>query len=277
MNSLRVHHRKRHERTIDSSRSILQNPSSSWPGQAPDQHSTRLVRQSCLQCLDRLDKLERRVHEEIQEIRSLFKNVLENDESDVTMENSGEYDTIIDSQARLDGFHAIPPFASSHKHGFVPQPVFNGTSFGVTGSLLEGTGSPEGLLPHGTRSFADYVAPQYSMYSEGFPTFGDPRVAKSSSESVDARLDSSPRGTSDSVYKPAARLFAPVVQASQAKDKVKCTRDGCSTLVNKDNLTRHINEVHEGKIKAVCPGCRQGFKRPNLMKEHILRTGCGRS
>ncbi|KAG2092824.1 uncharacterized protein F5147DRAFT_840582 [Suillus discolor] len=253
MDSLRVHRRKRHERTMDSSRSTLQNPSSSWPGQAADQHSTRLVRQSCLQCLDRLDKLERRVHEEIQEIqeiRSLFKNILENDQSDVTMENSGGCVTIIDSQASLNDFNAIPPFASSHNRGFVPQPVFNGTSFGVTGSLSEGTGSPEGLLPHGTRNFADYVTPQHSMYSEGFPTFGDPRVAKSSLESADARLDSSPRGTSDSVYKPAARLFAPVVQASQAKDKVKCTRDGCSTLVNKDNLTRHINEVHEGKIKA---------------------------
>ncbi|KAG2084852.1 uncharacterized protein F5147DRAFT_782310 [Suillus discolor] len=263
---------------MDSSRPTLQNPSSSWPGQAPDQHSTRLIRQSCLQCLDRLDKLERRVHEEIQEIqeiRALFKNILENDQSDVTMENSGGCDSIIDSQARFNGFNSTPPSVSSHNHYFVPQPVFNGTSSGVTGSLSEGTGSPGGLLPHGTRSFADYVTPQHSMYSGGFSAFSDPRVTESSSEGVDAHLDPSLRGTSDSVYKPAAPLFVPVVQASRVKDKVKCTRDGCLTLVNKDNLTRHINEVHDGKIKAVCPGCGQGFKRPNLMNEHRLRAGCG--
>ncbi|KAG2053260.1 hypothetical protein BDR06DRAFT_956834 [Suillus hirtellus] len=253
---------------MDLYTSTPQTSSSSRPGQAPDQHSTRLVLQSCLRYLNRLNRLERRVHEEIQEIRSLFMDILDN--YHVTMEDSG-----IDSQAGLDSLNAIPPSVPLHDRCFMSQPASHETLFGVLGTMAEGTGSPEGLLPHSDRSVAGYVRPQRSMYPEGFPTFCDPRVMQLSSENVDARLDLSLCSTSNSIYKPAAQLFVPVVQVSQVKDKVKCTKDGCSTLVNKDNLTRHIDEVHEGKIKAVCAGCGQGFKRPNLMKEHILRTGCG--
>ncbi|KAG1749444.1 hypothetical protein EDB19DRAFT_140269 [Suillus lakei] len=50
------------------------------------------------------------------------------------------------------------------------------------------------------------------------------------------------------------------------RDKVQCTRSGCSSVVNKDNLTHHINEVHERKIKARCAGCRKGFARPYMME-----------
>lgn len=134
--------------------------------------------------------------------------------------------------------------------------------------------------------------------------FRDPRVTESSSEGADPRLgqnvslDLSLRDTSDSIYQPTAQPFqgiyyghvassssarpdeqlsVRVVQASQVKDKVKCAWYGCSALVNKDNLTRHVEEVHEGKIKAVCAGCGREFKRPYQMNEHILRLGCGRS
>ncbi|KAG1872829.1 hypothetical protein C8R48DRAFT_32290 [Suillus tomentosus] len=169
--------------------------------------------QSCLQYLNRLARLEHRMHEEIQEIRSLFMDILGN--LRVTMEDSGGYHGIVDSQAGLNGFNAIP---------------------------------------------------------EGFPTFYAPRVTESSSEDVDVRLGLS---LGDTIYESAAQLLVPVVQASQVKDKVKCTRDGCSTLVNEDNLARHIDEVHEGKIKARRPGCGRGFKRPDLRKKHMLRTRCG--
>ncbi|KAG1775719.1 hypothetical protein EV702DRAFT_173531 [Suillus placidus] len=310
-----------------SSRSTLQNPSSTRLEQAPDQYSTRLVLQSCL---ERLDKLDRRVHKEIQEIRSLFTDFLDNYQSDVTMEDSGGCDSTVDSQAGLNGLNAILPFVSLHDRCSVPQPPAHRTSFGVTGSLLEGTGPRQsksavytafplnthcvraGLFPHGARSSADYgpivqpslPQPQYSMYSEAFSTFHDPRVTESSLEGADPRLVQrsqglSLRGTCDSVYEPAAQPFQgiylrervpssssarpdeqlsiPVAQARQGKGKVRCTWYGCSTVINKDSLTRHVEEVHEGKIKAVCAGCGREFKRPYQMNEHILRSRCGRS
>ncbi|KAG1897362.1 uncharacterized protein F5891DRAFT_982746 [Suillus fuscotomentosus] len=191
---------------MNSSTSTLQSPSFSQPGQAPDQQSTRLLLQSYLQCLDRLDRLEHRVHEEIQEMRSLFRNILDNYQSNVTMEDSGGCDSTVDSQAGLDGLNVITPFGSSHDRYFMPQPAPHEASFGVMGSLSE---SIEGLLLNGTREFANYVTPQHSMYSEDFLAFYDPRVTESSSESgiVDARLGFSLRGTIDSIYEPAAQPF----------------------------------------------------------------------
>ncbi|KAG2096351.1 uncharacterized protein F5147DRAFT_818498 [Suillus discolor] len=267
MDNLRTHRRKRHERTIISS--TLQNPLSSWPGQAPDQHSTRLVLESCLQRLDRLDSLERRVHEEIQQIRSVLTNLLGNYQSDVTMENSGGRGITVDSQAEISSLNPIAPFGPSHDRYFVPQIAPHGTSFGVTGSLSEGTSPPQALLPHGARTSADYgpivqhplTQPRYSMYPEARSSFCDPHVMASPLE------DLSLRGALDSVYEPES---VPI----QVKDKIKCTWYGCSALVKKDNLRRHVKEVHEGKIKAVCAGCGKEFKRPYQMDEHIVRTRC---
>ncbi|KAG2094450.1 uncharacterized protein F5147DRAFT_763881 [Suillus discolor] len=233
MDSLRAHRRKRHKRTINSSRLTRQNLLSSW--------------------------LERRMHEEIQEVHSIM-NLLENYRSDATMEDS-------------DG-------------SCTPRSIIR-----VMESLTEGT---EGSLPHGTRSADCVTQPQYSMYSAGIPTFSDPHVRESSSDGLDARLDLLLHGTSNSVYEPAAKpfqriyfepgnallssaarpdaeLFVPVGQVNQAK--VKCTWDKCSALINKDNLTRHVTEVHEGRIKAVCPGCGKEFKCPYQMNKHRpLRT-----
>jgi hypothetical protein len=81
----------------------------------------------------------------------------------------------------------------------------------------------------------------------------------------------------NSSARPDEQLPVPAAQVNQVKDKVKCTRYGCLALVNKDNLNRHVKEVHEGKIKVVCAGCGREFKRSYQMNEHILRSGCGRS
>jgi hypothetical protein len=117
---------------MNSSRS-MQNPSSSRPGQAPDQHSMRQALQSCVEHLNRLDHC---VHEDIQEIRSIFMGLLDNCQSDVIMGDSGRYDSIVDSQVGLDWANVIP--------AFVPQPAPHSTSFEFTGSLSEGTGLPQG-------------------------------------------------------------------------------------------------------------------------------------
>ncbi|KAG2363086.1 hypothetical protein BDR07DRAFT_1609058 [Suillus spraguei] len=271
--------------------SMPKKPLSSQLGQTPDQHSMRLVLQSCLERLDRLDC---RVHEEIQEVRSIFRNLLDNCQSDVTKEGSGGCDSTVDSQAGLDGLNAIPALMSSHDHCFMPLLAPHRTSFGVMRSLSEGTGPTQSLLPHGTYNSAGYgpiqsslTRPQYSMYSESFTALHDLHVTESSSEGADLRpenlpvsLDSSLRGTSNSVHESTAQPFQGIYfdeHANKVKDKVKCTWNGCSALVNKDNLTRHIKEVHEGQIKAVCAGCRREFKRPYQLNEHILRSRCGKS
>lgn len=83
---------------MNLSRSIPQTSSSSQLGQALDQHSTKLI----LQYLERLDRLDRRVHEEVQEIRGLFMDLLDNCQSDVTMEDYlGGYDSTINPQTGL--------------------------------------------------------------------------------------------------------------------------------------------------------------------------------
>lgn len=128
---------------VMNSRSTLQNPSSWRLGQAPDQHSIRLI----LSCLERLDGLDRRVHEEIQEIRTLFTDLLDNYQPDVIMEDSGGCDSTVDSQAGLDGFNAVAPFVSLHDRPFVPQPPPDSTSLGVTGSLYVQAYCPVAVPP----------------------------------------------------------------------------------------------------------------------------------
>ncbi|KAG1799267.1 uncharacterized protein HD556DRAFT_1305508 [Suillus plorans] len=178
MDRLGAHRRKRHERTINSSRSTRQNLSSAW--------------------------LERRVHEEIQEVHSVM-DLLDNYRSDATMEDSDGCDSTIDSKAGLDTLNAILPSESSHDPCFGLQHAPHEASFGVVESSSEGT---EGLLPHGARSCADYVTqPQHSMYSAGIPAFPDPRVMELSSDGVDARFDLPLHGASDSVHEPAAKPF----------------------------------------------------------------------
>jgi len=87
-------------------------------------------------CIEHLNRLDHRVHEEIQEIRSIFMDLLDNCQSDVIMGDLGGYDSIVNSQAGLDRANVIPTF--------VPQPAPHSTSFVVMGSLSEGTGLPQG-------------------------------------------------------------------------------------------------------------------------------------
>ncbi|KAG1805793.1 uncharacterized protein BJ212DRAFT_1390355 [Suillus subaureus] len=63
----------------------------------------------------------------------------------------------------------------------------------------------------------------------------------------------------------------PLTIVQGVQEKVKCTWSGCSRVVKKDNLTRHVNEMHRRKIKAICNGCGNGFTRPYMMKGHSCR------
>lgn len=171
---------------MNSSRSMRQNPSSSRLGQAPDQHSMRLV----LQWLERLDGLNHRMHEEIQEIRSLFMELLDNYQLDVTMGDSGGYDSTVDSQTGLDGLNAIPPFISSHDRCFAPQPAAHRTLFGGIESPRDGTGPVRaGPFPRNSADYRPAARPsrtqlQHSMYGGASSAFhhDDPHVAESTLE-----------------------------------------------------------------------------------------------
>ncbi|KAG1763378.1 hypothetical protein EDD22DRAFT_952371 [Suillus occidentalis] len=296
---------------MNSSKSTLQNSSSSRLGQKPDQDSMRLVLQLGLEHLDEFDRY---VHDEIQEMRSRFIDLLDSCQSDVTMGNSGGCDSTVDSKTELDELNLVPPFVYSHDRCFMPHPVSHKILSGITGSLSEGTGPSQsnsavcaGLLPsssaeYGPTAQPSLTRPQHSMYPKTLSAFRDPHVPEPLSEGANRQplQDLSVRGTADSVYEPeptvqasqgiyfeeyapsssSARpdeqLSGPVAQVRQIKDKIKCPRYGCSAFVKKNGLTRHINEVHEGKIKVVCAGCGRAFKRPYQLHGHILRSRCGR-
>ncbi|KAG1824478.1 uncharacterized protein BJ212DRAFT_1320453 [Suillus subaureus] len=44
---------------------------------------------------------------------------------------------------------------------------------------------------------------------------------------------------------------------------------GCSSVIRKDNYTRHVNEVHKRQFKAVCTACGKEFLRPYMKKTHM--------
>lgn len=135
------------------------------------------------------------------------------------------------------------------------------------------------LLP---RSSADYrpaaqhslIQPQHDMYNEAFSAFLHPRVMESSTEGADpglgqhVLLDLSLHDASDSVYEPTALPFQGIYYEHVVSN---------SSARPDERLPRHIKEVHEGKIKVVCPDCGREFKRLYQMNEHILRSRCGGS
>jgi len=62
------------------------------------------------------------------------------------------------------------------------------------------------------------------------------------------------------------QLCPGIVKAGQKK--VQCTWAGCSKVLRKDGLTRHLNEAHLRVVKGVCTRCGQVFKRPYLKRGH---------
>ncbi|KAG1749445.1 hypothetical protein EDB19DRAFT_1904546 [Suillus lakei] len=186
-----------------------------------------------------------------------------------TLDNSDYPKAIVDDEPQtitpsaLDELNAVSPLLTPLELPILPELLaFRGQlsdqyyrpleSARVMGPLPEDVDPPFGQLPQdllrGTSSSMSYelsVQPflhQHGTYSEG-------RTLSGSS----ARRDQS--------------LPSPIVQCSQ--DKVKCTWPGCSKFVKKDNRTRHVNETHLRKVKAVCAGCGKRFTRPYLRRDHI--------
>lgn len=59
--------------------------------------------------------------------------------------------------------------------------------------------------------------------------------------------------TSGSSAKRYSHLCLPIML--RGKEKVKCTWPGCSSILKKDNHTRHVDNIHLCKVKAICTRC----------------------
>ncbi|KAG0701089.1 hypothetical protein DFH29DRAFT_1080326 [Suillus ampliporus] len=220
---------------------------SSRSGHVADQGSMKSILQSCLESLDRLHDGKDYVHKEILrleilEIRTRITELLSSCQSDVTMENSGTWDSSIDLRAivddepqiistvALDKLNAISLLLTPSDTFLLPQPpALHGQlsdreygpleSVEVTGSLPEGADRSvdqlcQDLLLGGTSSVVSHepgaqpFLPQHGMYSEGHALYQQPPL--------------------------------PIVQG--------------------------------GQDKAVCAGCGKGFTRPYMKKDHICRA-----
>ncbi|KAG2126519.1 hypothetical protein DEU56DRAFT_959513 [Suillus clintonianus] len=236
--------------------------SSSQLGHTPDQDSTRSTLQSCLECLDRHNDRLNIVYKEIIEIRTLITELLAGVQSEVTVTESGTLDdsaylrAIVGDDPKtiapfaLDELDDISPLLPLALHGqFSDQGYGPLESVGDMGSLLEDADPPfsqcsqdrdtAGFISHklGAKSFLH----QHDMYPEG-------QTLSGSSSTHDQRFP------------------PPIVQISH---KVKCTWPGCTRFLKKDGLTRHVNETHRRKVKAVCAVCGKKFTRPYLKRNHI--------
>ncbi|KAG2139129.1 uncharacterized protein EDB93DRAFT_1330347 [Suillus bovinus] len=246
-----------------------------WSGHAP-RGAMRPGLQSCLEQLDRVhDKIDR-VCNEFLEIRTRITELLVTCQSDVIMGDDSTLDSNVDFQAIIkDGPQTILPLALDEPDAVSPSvnppelsilaesPAFFGQlsdlepeygALGYTSTLAEG--APVGELPQdmmhsGTSGIVNYglgvyeFLPQHSTYSAD---------GKMSSESS-VRRDPQPP--------------PPIAQAGL--DKVKCTWHGCSRTLKKNCMTRHVNEMHLRKVKAVCDSCGRRFARPHMLKVHTCR------
>lgn len=61
------------------------------------------------------------------------------------------------------------------------------------------------------------------------------------------------QSTSGSSAKRYADLCLPIVLGDQ--ERVKCTWPGCMSILKKDGHTRHVENIHLRKVKAICPRC----------------------
>ncbi|KAG1763385.1 hypothetical protein EDD22DRAFT_969439 [Suillus occidentalis] len=177
----------------------------------------------------------------LQRFASVFLEISMGDEG--TLDSSVDFRAIVydEPQFALDG--VLP--------SLTPQLPILYSGFASTlpeGARLPISDLPENLLLDGVVSYEFGVA----EFPPNYGTYSDAEMLPESS----ARHDQQPRFS--------------IEQGGQ--DKVKCTWPGCSKSVKKENLTRHVNEVHRRKVKAVCTRCKKGFSRPYMLRDHICRA-----
>ncbi|KAG2348200.1 hypothetical protein BDR05DRAFT_956724 [Suillus weaverae] len=239
-----------------STPTALPSTTSSQLGQTPDQYSTKPTR-------------------EMLEIRAHITELLASYQSEITVRDSGTWDGAVDTQVIVDEPRTIAPSALDELNAIslswnlpdlslFPEPLAlygqlsDGplASVGITGSLSEGVNPPLGQhIRSGILPCSSSGSTGYEPGAQDFPPQHGPYSEEQTLSSSSDRHDEHP---------------LPCIM----QDKVQCTRPGCSSVVNKHNLTRHINEVHERKVKARCASCGKGFASPYMMEDHIRRGKC---
>ncbi|KAG2111756.1 hypothetical protein DEU56DRAFT_211646 [Suillus clintonianus] len=211
----------------------------------------------------------------LQEIRTHITELLASVQSEVTMPESGIPDNSAYPQSvvgdepqtiasfALDELNDISPLLTSLGLPLLPKSLaFHGqlsdqwygpfNSVGDMGSLPEDADPPFGQRSQ-DRDTAGFISHQFGAQS--FPH----------------QHDIYPEGQtfpgSSSIHD--QQLPLPIVQVSH---KVKCTWPGCTRFLQKDSLTRHVNETHRRKVKAVCADCGRKFTRRYLKTAHICRA-----
>ncbi|KAG1818016.1 uncharacterized protein BJ212DRAFT_1479839 [Suillus subaureus] len=76
------------------------------------------------------------------------------------------------------------------------------------------------------------------------------------------------QATSGSSAKRYPHLCLPIMLGGQ--EKVECTWPGCASILKKDSHTRHVDNIHLRKIKAICTRCGRGFTRTYAKTKHEL-------
>jgi hypothetical protein len=243
--------------------------------------------QSFLECLDRHDHhcIPNSTYKGI--IRICLAEILANCQSEVAMrhEDPRKYN-IADLQATSRGMLQTPngaahPSSTDFTHlsqQLVPQHLrgqspgqenefLSRESVRITSTRLEGTDPPLSQYFPGTPSYIRSLSFTYHMRLDFTSELG---VEPSSSQHGTCSEGQALSGTSTSFHQ---ELREPVVQCDQ--EKVKCTWPGCPSVVVKNGYTRHVNETHLRKVKAVCARCEKTFPRTYMRKNHE-RTCRGR-
>ena len=60
----------------------------------------------------------------------------------------------------------------------------------------------------------------------------------------------------------------PHLPTRSGQEKVECGWTGCSSVIAKDSLARHVTEVHLRKVKHTCDRCGKAFTRTYEKKKH---------
>lgn len=221
----------------------------------PDQ-STRSTLQSFLERLDKHIETVIRIHREMLEFHARIAELLTNCEPEVTAGDREPQDSTVDLQAVINDEQLTFVNKPLPFYGRLSDLEFDHTKpVGVTSTLQESVDlvsqPPQDVFHYGTSS---YEAPAGDLLSQ-HDTFPEGLDASNSSANLDEQL--------------------PLTVVQVIRERVKCNWSGCSRVVNKDNLTRHINEMHRRKIRVICSRCGKGYTRPYLMTGHNCRVKHG--
>ncbi|KAG1763383.1 hypothetical protein EDD22DRAFT_887308 [Suillus occidentalis] len=222
----------------------------------PDQ-STRSTLQLFLEHLDKHIEQVIRIHKEMLEFRARITELLRNREPEVTAGDQGEWvpqDGTVGLQAvindeQLTFVNEPPPF-----YGRLLDIEFNQTEpIEVTSTLQESAD----LVSQPSQDLFRYGTSSYEAPAGDFPSHHDTFPERLDASNSSANLDE--------------QLPLTIVQV--IRERVQCNWPGCSRIVNKDNLTRHINEMHRRRIRVICNRCGKGYTRRYMMTSHNCRAG----